>query len=155
MTQWTHGEFLISDEPRRLDIDKIHKWIAGTYWANAIPRDVFERSLRFSLCFGVYKGPSQVGFARVVSDFATFAYVADVFVAEEHRGQRLSKKLMEVVSAHPALQGLRRWVLVTRDAHALYEAFGFKPLAHAEHYMEKWDAEVYTRARRGLEPSQP
>lgn len=147
MTTWTRGEFLISDEPRRLDLAKIHKWIATSYWAQGIPKETFERSVRFSLCFGVYKGPSQVAFARVVSDFATFAYLADVYVADDMRGKGLAKMMMEQIGAHPTLQGLRRWVLVTADAHSLYEKYGFKSLAHAEKYMEKTDPDVYSKQR--------
>jgi GNAT superfamily N-acetyltransferase len=106
-----------------------------------------ERGIANSLCFGVYEGDNQVGFARIISDFATFAYLADVFIIESHRGRGLSKFLMECIVKHSDLQGLRRWVLGTRDAHGLYAQYGFKPLAKPDRYMEIHDPEVYKRAR--------
>ncbi|MGZ4815932.1 MAG: GNAT family N-acetyltransferase [Terriglobales bacterium] len=132
-----HGEFLCSTDPARLDLDVIHGFLTNSYWAKGISREVVARSIEHSLCFGVYDGSgAQVGFARVVSDFATYAYVADVFVLESHRGSGLGKLLMESIVKHPELQGLRRWNLTTRDAHALYTQFGFTPLKFPERYME-------------------
>ncbi len=135
--------FAVSTDPARLDVDLIHCFLTDCYWAKDIPRPVVERSLRHSLCFGLYEGDRQVGFARVISDFATFAYLADVFVLESHRGRGLSKRLMECIRSHPDLQGLRRWSLVTRDAHDLYRHFGFTPLASPDRWMEIHDPEVY------------
>src|SRR5580692_6512355 len=140
------GEFLISTDPVRLDLDVIHNFLANCYWARGIPREVVERSIEQALCFGIYDGSgAQVGFARVISDFATIAYVGDVFVLESHRGRGLSKWLMECITQHPALQNLRRWILTTRDAHGLYAQVGFTPVKSPERYMERHDAQVYER----------
>jgi GNAT superfamily N-acetyltransferase len=115
----------ISTDPTRLDIDAMHAYLTRSYWSPGIPRDVVERAARGSLCFGVYQGDRQVGLARVVTDHATFAYLCDVYVLEEHRGKGLSKWLMREVMAHPALTGARRVMLGTRDAHGLYARHGF------------------------------
>lgn len=140
------GEFLISTDPARLDLDAIHNFLTNCYWARGVPREVVERSNAGSLCFGVYDGSgAQVGFARVISDFATIAYVGDVFVLESHRGRGLSKWLMECITQHPALQNLRRWILTTRDAHGLYAQVGFTPVKSPERYMERHDPNVYER----------
>jgi GNAT superfamily N-acetyltransferase len=139
--------FLVSDDEALLDVELIHSFLRGSYWATGIPREVVERSLRGSLCFGLYEGDAQVGFARCVTDRATYAYLADVFVIPSHRGRGLSKWLVECVLAHPDLQGLRRWSLVTRDAHGLYARFGFVPPRNPERYLEKVDTEVYTNSR--------
>jgi GNAT superfamily N-acetyltransferase len=142
-----HGEFVISTDPARLDVDVIHRFLANSsYWAKGIPRDVVARSIEHSLCFGVYDGSAaQVGFARVISDFATYAYVADVFVLESHRGHGLGKSLMAFIVQHPGLQGMRRWNLTTRDAHALYAQVGFKPLKVPERYMEIQRVRMYEK----------
>jgi GNAT superfamily N-acetyltransferase len=138
------GEFLISTNPARLDLDVIHGFLTDCYWAKGIPRETVARSIEHSLCFGVYDGRgAQIGFARVVSDFATVAYLGDVFVLESHRGRGLSKWLMECILRHPALQGLRRWILLTRDAHGLYAEFGFTPVKSPERYMELHRPDVY------------
>jgi GNAT superfamily N-acetyltransferase len=139
------GEFLISTDPARLDLDAIHGFLAGSYWAKAIPRQVVARSIQHSLCFGLYEGERQVGFARVITDRATYAYLADVFVLESHRGRGLARWLMETVLAHPELQGLRRFNLVTRDAHDLYRKVGFSGLAHPERHMEMSRPGIYTQ----------
>jgi GNAT superfamily N-acetyltransferase len=139
--------YLVTTDPARLDINFIHGYLVRSYWSEGISREIVERGIANSLCFGAYEGGNQVGFARIVSDFATFAYLADVFIIESHRGRGLSKFLMECIMKHPNLQGLRRWVLGTRDAHGLYEQFGFKPLAKPDRYMEIHDPEVYKRAR--------
>jgi GNAT superfamily N-acetyltransferase len=128
--------FVISTDPDRLDLEMITEFLARSYWAPGIPRDVVERAVRGSVCFGLYEGAKQIGFARAVTDRATYAYLADVFVLESHRGRGLSRWLMEVIVAHPDLQGLRRWSLITRDAHGLYEKFGFTPVANPGGYME-------------------
>src|SRR6476659_5467148 len=117
----TKGEYSISTDNGRLDIDVIHGYLSGeSYWAKGIPVETVKRSIDNSICFGVYHNNGQVGFARLVTDKATFAYLADVFIVEAHRGRGLSKWLVEVIHAHPDVQGLRRWMLGTRDAHGLY-----------------------------------
>ena len=138
------GEFLISTDRERLNLDVVYSFLTNCYWAKGIPREVVSRSIDNSLCFGIYEDSgSQVGFARVVSDFATVAYLGDVFVLESHRGRGLSKWLMECIVQHPALQNLRRWILLTRDAHGLYSQFGFTPLKAPERYMELHRPNVY------------
>ena len=145
MTEWQRGEYTVTTDPARVDLGLVHGYLADSYWAKGIPLEVVRRSIANSLNFSVYHGESQVGFARVITDYATFGYLGDVFVLESHRGRGLSKWLMEVVITHPELQGFRRWVLLTRDAHGLYEQFGFKPVAAPERYMERWVPEVYRR----------
>jgi GNAT superfamily N-acetyltransferase len=130
------GGIEISTDRARLDVDAIHAYLSRSYWAARIPRDVVARSLDHSLCFGVYDGGRQVGFARVITDRATYAYLADVYILASHRGRGLGVRLMEHVMAHPDLQGLRRWSLVTQDAQGLYRKFGFQPLAQPERHME-------------------
>jgi N-acetylglutamate synthase-like GNAT family acetyltransferase len=134
--------FTISTDPARLDLDVIHGYLTRSYWAAGIPRELVERSVRNSLCFGIYEGSQQVGFARLVTDLATFAYVADVFVLESHRGRGLSKWLMEVMLGHPDVRDVRRWHLVTRDAQGLYGKFGFSEPAAGKH-MEKTRVKAY------------
>ena len=140
---WKRGPFEVDTDPRRLDVAMIHGFLSTSYWARGVPRDVVERSIRGSLCFGVYDGPAQVGFARVISDCATFAYLADVFVLESHRGRGLAKWLMACIKGHPDLQGLRRWSLATRDAHGLYRQFGFDSPSDTQASMEILDRNVY------------
>jgi GNAT superfamily N-acetyltransferase len=138
------GEFLISTDPARLDLDVIHGFLTNCYWSKGVPREMVARANEHSLCFGVYDGSgAQVGFARVISDFATVAYVGDVFVLDAHRGRGLGKGLMECIMVHPALQNLRRWILTTRDAHGLYSQVGFTPVKFPERYMELHRADVY------------
>ena len=140
------GEFVVSTDPRRVKLDSVHAFLTSSYWANGIPRATVQRSVENSLCFGIYHGDDQVGFARVISDFATYAYLADVYVLEAYRGRGLSKWLMECIVSHPALQGLRRWTLATRDAHGLYGKFGFTPLAAPARWMERHNPAVYSPA---------
>ncbi len=138
------GEFVISTDPARLNLDVICNFLTNCYWATGIPRETVARSIKHSLCFGIYDGSgAQVGFARVISDFATVAYLGDVFVLESHRRLGLSKWMMECIMQHPDLQGLRRWILLTRDAHGLYRRFGFTPLKSADRYMELHRPDVY------------
>ncbi len=133
----------ISTDHSRLDVALIHDFLRSSYWAQGIPRAVVERSIQHSLCFGAFLGGRQVGFARVVSDFAAIAYVADVFVVPEHRGRGISKLLMRAIIEHRDLKGLRRILLATRDAHGLYAQFGFEPLTHPEHFMTLHKPDVY------------
>lgn len=137
----------VDTDKRRLDVAMIHRFLSGSYWARGIPLEVVERSITGSLCFGLFEGERQVGFARVVSDGATFAYLADVFILEECRGRGHSKALMAAVLAHPSLQGLRRWLLATRDAHDLYAQFGFAPLQTPQAFMQRHDPDVYVAAK--------
>lgn len=134
---WQQGEYTISTNRLKLDLAVIHRFLTSSYWANGIPVEVVRRSIECSFPFGLYKNNKQVGFARVITDHATFAYLADVFILEDHRGRGLGKWLMEVIIEHPELQGLRRWVLATQDAHGLYGKFGFTQLEDAAIYMEK------------------
>jgi len=143
VTEWRHDGFTISTDRSKLDRETIHEFLTGSYWATGIPRDVVDRSIDGALCFGIYENGRQVGFARVITDSATFAYLADVFVLESHRGRGLAAWLMECILAHPDLQGLRRWMLVTRDAHPLYRKSGFRDLAHPERIMEMTFPGVY------------
>src|SRR5580693_520284 len=145
------GEFVISTSRERLSLDVVHSFLTNCYWAKDIPRETVARSIEHALCFGIYDGSgAQVGFARVVSDFATVAYLGDVFVLESHRGLGLSKWLMECIVKHPALQNLRRWILLTRDAHGLYSHFGFTPVKAPDRYMELHRPDVYERPRKTL-----
>jgi GNAT superfamily N-acetyltransferase len=130
------GGYTISTDPARLDLEAIHAYLARSYWSPGIPRAIVERGVENSLCFGLFHGREQAGFARVITDGASFAYLCDVYVLEEHRGRALGRWLVEVVLGHPSLHGLRRFVLVTRDAHRLYERYGFRPLKTPERYME-------------------
>ncbi len=142
---------VVDTDPNRLDLAVVHGFLAGSYWAQGVPLEIVERSIRNSLCFGLYDpagGDRQVGFARVITDRATFAYLADVFVVESHRRRGLGRLLMDAVVAHPELQGLRRWMLATRDAHALYAQYGFTPLPAPETFMQLHDPEVYRRKAR-------
>ena len=138
-------QFLITTDPTRQDVDAIHAFLATAYWSAGIPRDVVARSLEHSLPFGVFDGPLQIGLARVITDYATFAYIADVYILEAYRGRGLSKWLMTCILSHPDLQGLRRWCLLTRDAHGLYRQFGFEPTKVPERWMELTNPGVYER----------
>lgn len=143
----------LSTDAAEMDVDAIHAYLDGeSYWARGIPRETVARSVRNSLCFGVFDGGVQVAFARVVTDRATYAYLCDVYVLEPYRGRGLGRWMMEAVIAHPELQGLRRWGLATQDAHGLYARFGFTPLARPERFMERTDPDVYTRAPREDDP---
>jgi len=128
--------YSISTDPARLDVNAIWAWLRESYWSPGIPRAAIESGIRNSIAFGIYEGRRQVGFARVITDRTSFAYLADVFVDPGARGRGLSSWLMEVIAGHPELQSLRRFLLATRDAHGLYEKHGFRPLAHPEYFME-------------------
>ena len=140
---WKQNNLLVSTNPAKLDVNAIHAFLTRAYWCEGIPHEIVERAVRNSLCFGVFDGAAQVGLARVVTDYATFAYLCDVYVLESHRGQGLGKWLIECVMAHPQLQGLRRFSLATRDAHELYAQFGFQPLAKPEAHMERHKPDIY------------
>lgn len=143
VSEYRRGEFVVSSDPARLDVELIHRFLTASYWAEGIPKDLVVRSIENSLCFGVFAGTQQVGFARVITDFSTFAYLADVFIVESLRGLGLAKFLMECILKHPELQGLRRWSLATLDAHELYAKFGFTPLRRPERFMERHAPDVY------------
>ena len=143
--EYKKDAFLISTDPARLDLDVIHGFLSHCYWAEGIPRETVARSIENSLCFGIYDQGKQMGFARVITDYATYAYLGDVFVLAEYRGRGLGKWLMECIMRHPRLQGLRRWSLVTRDAHGLYARFGFTALQSAPRHMELHRPEVYRK----------
>ena len=133
----SEGDVVISDDKARLDMSVIHAFLSErSYWAKGVPVEIVERSIRNSLCFGMFKAGRQIGFARVVTDFATFAWLADVFIIEDVRGGGLGKKLVATVMKHPELNGLRRFMLGTRDAHKLYEQYGFASLEFPERFME-------------------
>ena len=136
------GGYLISADPAQLDLGVIHSFLTESYWAKGVTEDVVARSIEHSICFGVYKDGKQVGFARAVTDRATFAFLADVFVIESERGNGLGKMLVEAALSHPELRSLRRWLLATDDAHGLYERFGFAPLSKPERWMETHQAYV-------------
>jgi len=136
--EWQKDEFTVSTDRNRLQIEEVHKFLSEeSYWARERTREQTETAIKNSLPFGVYSGENQIGFARIVTDYATFAYIGDVYILEEYRGRGLSKWLMDVIVNHPELQGFRRWVLATKDAHTLYEKFGFHELVHPERWMEK------------------
>ena len=143
--EWTRDAFTISTEKGKLDRDAIHEFLRGSYWAAGIPREVVDRSIENSLCFGLYEEDRLVGFARVISDCATFGYLSDVFVLESHRGRGLATWFMETVLSPPDLQGIRRWMLATRDAHGLYRKVGFTELSKPERIMEKLLPDPYPR----------
>ena len=137
--------FLVTTDPDRFDRAAIHAFLSRSYWAEGIPRETVDRSIEGSLGFGLFEGVLQIGFARVVTDRATFAYLADVYVLESRRGRGLGRWLVSCVMAHPHLQGLRRWNLATRDAHDVYRPAGFEPLRRPERYMEKVLVNPYRR----------
>ena len=141
--QWRQGSYLVTTDAQRLNLDVIHGFLCQSYWARGVPREVVERSVRGSLCFGLFEWERQIGFARVITDGATFAYLADVFVLPGYRGRGLARWLMECVLAHPDLQGLRRFLLFTRDAHPLYARFGFAALERPEFAMAIHKPDVY------------
>lgn len=155
--EWRRDEsYIMSTARRRLDFEAIHAFLSRAYWSRGIPIERMKRSIEHSLPFGVYCGPEQVGFARVITDYTTFAYLADVFIDESHRGKGLGKWLVETIVGHPELQGLRRFALMTRDAQELYRKFGFTPASEAPcgagerpTWMQRWDPDVYRRLEAG------
>ena len=151
--EWTKGEFIVTCDPQRQDLGVIHGFLAQSYWAKGISRDTVARSLEGALGFTLLTQGRQIGFVRVISDRATFAYVADVFVLPEYRGQGWSKWLMQCVTSHPDLQGLRRWMLASSDAQGLYARYGFTPLKNPQVFMERHNPDVYTQATPPPVPS--
>ena len=160
---WTSGDFEISTDPGRIDLAVVHAFLTNSYSARGVPEEIVRKSIHHSICFGVYKKESgknqtdknlvdkneaQVGFARIITDRTTFSYLADVFILEAYRGHGLAKWMMECILRHPDLQGLRRWALVTADAHGLYEQFGFTRIKRPERWMEKHDPDVYGRSQQ-------
>lgn len=143
MTVQVKGEYRISDKKSEMDLDAIHAYLSISYWSPNIPKSIVKKGIESSLCFGVFYEEQQVGFARAITDKATFAYLCDVYILEEHRGKGLSKKLMDKIISHSELQGLRRMLLATRDAHGLYKRYGFDPLPKPEIFMSKWVPEAY------------
>jgi len=141
--EWKREPYSISTERARLDIDIIHGFLSRAYWSVGVPREIVSKALDHSLNFGLFQGEEQIGLARVVTDYATFAYVADVFVLEAYRGLGLSKWLIQCVVSHPELQHLRLWTLRTRDAHGLYRQFGFAAPSAPERAMERFFPDVY------------
>jgi len=139
------GTFSISTDPKRQDVSAIHAYLSQSYWAEGIPVDIVTKSVENSLCFGLFDGTRQIGLARVITDKATFAYLCDVYVLEKYRGLGLGKWLMEAVRAHPELQNLRQFVLITRDAHGLYEQFGFSSLNNPDRYMALVHRDIYKK----------
>ncbi len=142
--EWERDGFCISTEHDRLDTDLIHTYLSeSSYWSRGVPREIVARSIAGALCFGIYQQHKQVGFARIITDCATFAYLTDVFVVDEYKGRGLGKWLVECMLAHPDVQGLRRWLLITKDAHGLYQQYGFQPLGHPEQGMEIHNPDIY------------
>ena len=137
------NQFTITTEKEKFDVEFIHSFLTRSYWAEGISKEVIERSIEGALCFGLFENDKQIGFARMITDKATFAYLADVFIIEEYRGRGLSKWLMEVIMSHPSLQGLRRMMLATKDAHGLYEKFGFTALNNVDRWMQINDPNIY------------
>jgi GNAT superfamily N-acetyltransferase len=143
--EWQRDDCLITTDPARVDLDVVHGFLTESYWCPGIPRETVKRSIENATPFSLFVAGRAAGFARVVTDRATVAYVGDVFVLPEARGRKLSVWMMECMVAHPDLQGLRRWILLTRDAHGLYARYGFTTLAAPDRWMERWDPEVYGR----------
>ena len=147
MADLTRGQYWITTDQQKLDLDAIHGYVSRSFWAEGIPKEIVARSMGNSLCFGLFDGSAQIGFARVVTDRATYAYLCDVYVLEVHRGLGLGKWLLETVMAHPDLQGLRRFQLVTRDAHGLYRPHGFETPANPERQMEIFRHGMYSDSK--------
>ncbi|GBD91401.1 acetyltransferase (GNAT) family protein [bacterium BMS3Abin04] len=141
--EYRKQDYLISTDKAKLDISVIHNFLKGTYWAKNVPMEIVKRSIENSICFGVYYQDNQIGFTRVVTDYSTCAYIADVFILNEFRGKGLSKWLMEVIMNYPELQNLKRWMLGTKDAHGLYARFGFTSPQHPDWLMENTDLDIY------------
>jgi len=145
--QWTKDDFIITTDKANINVDYVHQFLTRSYWAEEIPIETIGRAIEGSICFSVFYLNQQVGFARVITDEATFAYLADVFIDEKFRGKGLSKWLMDIIVNYPSLHGLRRFVLVTRDAHGLYRQFGFQPLNNVGGWMQIHNPGVYKKPK--------
>jgi N-acetylglutamate synthase-like GNAT family acetyltransferase len=145
--EWKKEDYLVSTDKTKIDIAVVHHFLSQSYWAEGIPVEVVKQSIDNSLCFVLYHQQKLIGFARVISDFATFAYLADVFILPDKRGKGLSKWLMKIIIEHPQLQGLRRFTLATKDAHGLYAQFGFTPFDKPERWMQRHNPDVYKRVK--------
>jgi N-acetylglutamate synthase-like GNAT family acetyltransferase len=143
--EWQREQYTISTNRERLDFNVIHGFLTQSYWAAGVPMEIVKRSIENSLPFGLYENDRQIGFARVITDYATFAYLADVFVLDAWRGSGLGHWLVAVIDSHPQLKGLRRWMLATRDAHGLYSTVGFQSLKQPDRWMEKHDPDPYAK----------
>ena len=143
--EWEKDDYRISTDKEKIDLPYVHGFLRHSYWAENIPEETVRRSIEGSLCFGVYHQQKQVGFARVITDTATFAYLADVFIDEDFRGRGLSRWLIKTILQHPSLQGLRRFLLATKDAHGLYSKSGFTALAHTDRWMEIHHPGIYKK----------
>ncbi len=141
--EYRKDNFLISTDRAKQDVDAIHTFLKSAYWCEGIPREVVARAIQHSLPFGVFDGEAQIGFARVITDYATFAYIGDVYILAAYRGRGLAKWLMACIVSHPELHGLRRWTLATRDSHGLYRQFGFRELKTPERWMEIAKPDIY------------
>jgi GNAT superfamily N-acetyltransferase len=141
--QQRRGDYTVSTDPALLDLDAVYAYLSRAYWCEEIPRETLERAARNSLCFSLFEGDKQIGLTRVVTDYTTFAYLCDVYVLESHQGKGLGTWMIQCVRQHPELQGLRRWHLTTRDAHALYRKVGFVPLSRPERHMEVFTYDMY------------
>ncbi len=148
--EYSKENYLISTDNTKLSIGRIHSYLTRSYWSENIPFEIVKKSIEHSLCFGVYNKNIQIGFARVISDYTTFAYLADVFIVEEERGKGLSKWLMECILKHYQLQGLRSFCLMTKDAHSLYERYGFNNLPNPERFMAKREDDIYKKTNNIL-----
>jgi N-acetylglutamate synthase-like GNAT family acetyltransferase len=144
-SEWIKDEYMVSTDKSKIDVAVVHNFLSQSYWAKGISKNIVQKSIDHSLCFAVYHKQILVGFARVISDFATFGYLADVFIVPEERGKGLSKWLMKVIINYSELQGLRRFTLATRDAHNLYAQFGFTPFDKPERWMQKHNPDVYNK----------
>ena len=140
------NQYDISTDPTRLNLSAMHAYLSSSYWSPGIPEATLAKAVAHSICVGAYSGAEQVGFARMVTDRATFAYLADVYVLEPHRGKGLAQRLIRALLAEPDMQGLRRLMLVTRDGHGLYQKFGFRALAAPERFMELHNPRIYLAA---------
>lgn len=145
--EWTKDDFIITTDKSLIDVNYVHWFLTSSYWAEGIPIETVQRSIDGSLCFSVVYLNHQIGFARVITDEATFAYLADVFIDQNFRGKGLSKWLMEVIMSYPGLQGLRRFMLATRDAHGLYLQFGFQSLDYVDRWMHIRNPDVYKKQK--------
>ena len=143
--EWTKDDFSISTDKNKIDVAYVHQFLSNSYWAEGIPVETVRQSIEGAMCFSVFHLNKQIGFARVITDEATFAYLADVFIDENYRGKGLSKWLVEIIISYPTLQGLRRFLLATKDAHRLYKQFGFTPLNNVDRWMHIHQPDIYKK----------